>query len=483
MPDHTLVRHNMSNMYYRKMDTHPNLILHLGLGAFHRAHQAVYLHRLHQLGDLNWAIAAGNIRSEAEDPIRALQAAHGRYTLETISPAGEYRYEVIESIRTVVSWDPGLRGLISIGASPATRIISFTVTETGYYLDAFGNLDLSAAALARDLAAAQRGEPASTIYGALSAILRARREAQAGPVSLLSCDNLRHNGSRFRAAFLQFLQLTGDPGLLEWVRENTSCPNAVVDRITPRPDAAARSRVRAATGRDDPSAISSERFLQWVIEDRFMAGRPQWEQVGVQIVDSVDPYEAAKISVLNASHSCLAWGGTLAGYTYICEAVKDERLRRVAFDYVTDDVIPTLLSSGTFPFDPASYRDSVFERFANTAIRDTNERVAADSIAKFAGFIAPVIEQRLSAGAEVQSSAMLAALLLRFMQRCDRGELPYLCQDGAMPTLGKLICCSADPIDALCRSETLCGAAAGHPMLIAAVRAAAMRVDAMIVPG
>ena len=227
-----------------------------------------------------------------------------------MSPAGEYRYEQIEAIREVLPYEPSLAAVIARGAAPSTRIVSFTVTEAGYYLDAKDNkLDLSFADLAADIERARRGEAGETIYGAVCAILRARKAADAGPVTLLNCDNLRHNGERFRRGLLEFIELAGLPALASWVRENTTCPNAMVDRITPRPPPELRARVQTATGRDDAAAITGESFIQWVIEDNFASGRPDWGRVRVELVESVQPYEEAKIRILNATHSCIAWAG------------------------------------------------------------------------------------------------------------------------------------------------------------------------------
>ncbi|NVO08180.1 MAG: mannitol dehydrogenase family protein, partial [Rhodoferax sp.] len=233
----------------------PFLMLHLGLGSFHRAHQAVYLHQLQQSGDTCWALAGGNIRADMAETIDALIAQNGAYTLETVTPQGERTYTRITSIQTVVRHDPMLSGLIRLGADAHTRIISFTVTEAGYYLDAKDQLDVNFADLRADLEAVKDGRAGCTIYGALTAILRARMQAHGGPVTLLNCDNLRHNGDRSRSGLLQFLALVGDADLLAWVNAHTSSPNAMVDRITPRPTAAVAERVKAATGVDDAAAL------------------------------------------------------------------------------------------------------------------------------------------------------------------------------------------------------------------------------------
>ncbi|HEV8313361.1 MAG TPA: D-arabinitol 4-dehydrogenase [Burkholderiaceae bacterium] len=456
----------------------PLVMLHLGLGSFHRAHQALYMQRLLDAGDQGWALAGGNLRADMAETLAALRAQGGAYTLETVTPAGERDYTRIEALRTIVPYEPSLAGLIEIGASPRTRIVSFTVTEAGYYLDAHDRLDLSFADLAADLQAAREGRAGSTIYGALVAILRERMRRGTGPVTLLNCDNLRHNGDRSRAGLLQFIELAGDGGLLAWVREHTSSPNAMVDRITPRPTPDVAERVRAATGWADAAPVMAERFIQWVIEDRFIAGRPEWERVGVEMVESVDPYEEAKIRILNATHSCIAWAGTLVGHGFIHEGTHDAAIRRFAFDYVTDDVIPVLQPS---PIDLASYRDVVLERFGNPAIRDTNQRVAMDGFSKIPGFIAPTIRERLARGEPIASVAMLPALFLAFLQRWHAGTLPYAYQDQAMDAdSAHAICRNRDPVAAFCANAVLWGPLAGTPRLVAAVSEATQRVNQFI---
>jgi D-arabinitol 4-dehydrogenase len=456
--------------------------LHLGLGSFHRAHQAVYLQMLIDAGDKRWSITGANLRPDMAALEAALRAQAGRYTLETVSPAGEFRYQRIESIREVLPYDAELVQVIARGADPATRVISFTVTEAGYYLDPHDRLDFSAADLAADLARASQRQAGSTIYGAIGAILRARSAAGAGGVTLLNCDNLRHNGERFRKGLLEFIEHTGDTALLDWVRQNTRCPNAMVDRITPRPPPELRQRVRAATGWDDAAPVTGESFIQWVIEDDFVDGRPDWGRVGVQMVDSVSPYEEAKIRILNASHSCIAWAGTLVGLQYIHEGTHDDRIRRMAYDYVTDDVIPCLNPPGRpSPVDLPAYRDVVLERFGNPAIRDTNQRVAMDGFSKIPGFIAPTVRERLAQGRSIDSVAMLPALFLAFLQRWHRAALPYTYQDQGMDEqVAHAICSAADPAAALGGDHGLWGGAAGDARLVEAIRMAGARVAAFV---
>ena len=451
------------------------IMLHLGLGSFHRAHQAVYVQKLIDSGDDSWELAGGNLRADMLDVIEALQKQNGQYTLETVAPNGERFYDKITAIRHVIPFDENLSGLVTMGSSPDTRIISFTVTEAGYYLDDKDQLDLNFADLKADLERVKSGAVGYSIYGALVTILKARITKEAGPVTLLNCDNLRHNGQRFRKGLLQFIDLLGDAALKTWVEQNTTSPNDMVDRITPRPTPAVRQSVLAATGVDDPAALMGETFIQWVVEENFIAGRPAWEKVGVEMVDSVTPYEEAKIRILNASHSCIAWAGTLRGYTYIHEGTLDPEIRQLAYDYVTTDAIPCLTPS---PLDLEAYRDVVLDRFSNAAIMDTNQRVAMDGFSKIPGYIAPTFRDCIARGASFDAVAVLPALFLTYLQRWHRGEIAYEYQDQAMdPAAAQAICESDDVVAAFCGDVNLWGSLANDSTLIATMRRAYEKVQ------
>jgi D-arabinitol 4-dehydrogenase len=435
-------------------------LLHLGLGSFHRAHQAVYMHRLMQSGDLRWQCAGANLRPDMADTIAALQRQGGAYTLETVSPHGVRVLEKITSITEVIAYEPTLARVLELGADPLTRIVSFTVTEAGYALDHAGQLDLAHPEVASDLA----GTTKLTIYGAVTALLRARRAANAGALTFMNCDNLRHNGDHFRANLRRFVEATGDADLLAWTDANTTCPNAMVDRITPRPAADMKIRVAKEVGWDDQAPLMAESFIQWVIEERFANGRPEWEKVGVEMTGDVQPYEEAKIRILNASHSAIAWAGTLCGLTYIHDGTHDARIRQIAADYVTDDVIPCLTQPG---------RES--------PIADTNQRVAADGFAKIPGFILPTIRERLARGESIASVARLPALFLSFLQRWHQGRLPFLYQDQAMvPERAHAICEATDPLAEFVADASLWGELAGSLALKDAIAAARMDLHGLL---
>ena len=474
-------------------------VLHLGLGSFHRAHLAVYLNRLMNppaassvaaaaataenlaaVPARNWSIVGGNLRNDGAAVLSALMAQHGDYTLETVAPNGARDYELIRSIRRVLPFDAALTGLIEVAATPSTRIISFTVTEAGYYLDADHKLDLSHADLCSDL----EGRTRSTIYGALAALLQARMQCSAGAVTLLNCDNLRGNGDRLRAGLLEFLERRGEGVLQQWVLTHTTCPNSMVDRITPRPSAEIAPRVKAQTGRDDAAPVMAERFIQWVVEDRFANGRPAWESVGVEMVTSVHAHEEVKIRLLNATHSCIAWAATLQGLTYIHEGVGVAAIRQMAFDYVTHDAIPCLTPADhASPIDLPRYRDEVLDRFSNPFLLDTNQRVAMDGFSKIPGFIVPTLRECLERGASIASTAMLPALFFAVLGRWHRGELAYAYQDGVMDAqVAHAFFSAPDPLLAFCSNPELWGPLAGDATLVAAIRAADVRVQAFLNP-
>src|SRR5687768_17400907 len=215
-----------------------NVILHLGLGAFHRAHQAVFLQHLHDSGEEDWSIVGANLRDDQRQVEEALASQGAAYTLETAAPDGTLAYEWIRCIRRVIPYRPDLGTLIETGADPRTRIISMTVTEGGY-------------------------EAGAPLYPALHAILEARRNGYAGRVTLLSCDNVRGNGARLRRGLLEYLASRRDEDSSSWLEANATFPDSMVDRITPQADPGLRERVRAATGRDDRAPVRSERHLQW----------------------------------------------------------------------------------------------------------------------------------------------------------------------------------------------------------------------------
>lgn len=444
--------------------------LHIGAGSFHRAHQALYLHKLRETGDKTWSITLGNIRDDQTPILNNLAAQNCEYTLETVDPLGQREYTRVTSIKKVVPWDKDLAALSAVGADPATQIISFTVTEAGYYLDTKFKLDQANPDIKADLAGGK-----TTIYGAIASIMKLRKEKNGGKATLLCCDNVRHNGERFHDGLMQFLELRGENELADWINASSTHPLCMVDRITPRPNADVAARVLANTGFKDKAAIMGESFIQWVIEDNFAAARPDLEKVGVEIVKDVLPYEEAKIRILNASHSCVAWAGTLVGLNYIHEDTQTPSIREMAYNYVTNDVIPCLTPC---PLDLNNYRDVVLDRFANPNILDTNQRVAADGYSKIPAMIAPTIRECYAKGMTPAATAMLPALFFVFLRKWHEGSIPYKYEDGVMnPDAAHAMFKAPDALAAFAKDEALFGDLAGRDDFLKLFRDSVLKVD------
>ncbi len=447
--------------------------LHIGAGSFHRAHQAWYLNQLRQQGKTDWSIALANIRDDSIPMMEKLAAQHCEYTLETVDSANNRQYERISSITSVVPWEKDLRSLIDRGADSATKIISFTVTEGGYYFDTNHRLDMHNPDIQADLAGQK-----TTIYGTIAALLRERSRRGGGPVTLLSCDNVRHNGRIFRQGLMEFFELTGETALKTWVEANTSCPCCMVDRITPRPTPDIAQRVLEKTGFVDAVPVMAESFIQWVVEDRFAVGRPPLESAGVEMVDDVQPYEEAKIRILNSTHAVIAWAGTMAGMQYIHESTAVPAIRALAESYVTEDVIPCLTPS---PLDLALYRDTVLDRYLNANIRDTNQRVAADGFSKIPAMIVPTLAERYASGHAPEAAAMLPAVFFVYLRWWADNALPYEYQDGVMdPEQVRKLYSAPDPLAVYASVSALFGTLAGKSEFVELLRKSVYATEELV---
>ncbi len=290
-----------------------------------------------------------------------------------------------------------------------------------------------------------------------------------GAVTLLCCDNVRHNGERFHDGLVEFLGLTGQNDIIEWMKANVTTPNTMVDRIVPRPAEDLPARIQAQTGIADQAPVMGETFIQWVIEDNFKDNvRPALEKVGVELVESVIPYEEAKIRVLNVPHAAIAWMGTLLGELYIHDSTNLETARKIAHDYVTEDVIASL---GNDLIDLGKYRDVVLDRFTNPHIKDTNQRVAADGFSKIPAQIQPTLIERFKQGARPAATAKLPALFFVFMERWHEGKLPFAYQDGILDEAAvHAMYESADPVKTFAADRALFGELAGKPEFEALLR-------------
>jgi len=348
-------------------------IVHFGIGAFTRAHQAAYTDAAMAAGDRDWRITGVSLRSG--DVAAQLNPQDGLYTLT--ERAGETaRTRLIGSVGQVIIAPQDPQAVIAAIAHPDTRIASFTVTEKGYVRAADGSLDCGNPALAADLAG--DGAP-RTIYGFLAAGLARRRAAGLPGLTLLSCDNLADNGRQLAALMTAYLERT-DPALADWFARKCRCPSTMVDRIVPAMTDETRAWVAGQIGLADEGAILTEAFTQWVIEDDFASPRPRWEAVGAQFVGNVSAFEAAKLRMLNGAHSALAYLGLERGHDFVHQAVADPVIRPLIETIMREEAAATLDPANGI--DAADYAGQLLERFANSALDHRLMQIAMDGSQK-----------------------------------------------------------------------------------------------------
>jgi fructuronate reductase len=364
-------------------------IVHLGMGAFHRAHQAVFTEDVLSGGG-DWGILGVSLRHAAAS--EALAAQDQLYTVETLASGMDYR--VVAAIRASLCAPTHRSQLQDALASPQTHIVTLTVTEKGYCLGADGQLDLTRPEISHDLEHPR--EPISTI-GWIVHGLAARATRHRRPITVISCDNLRENGTRLRGAVTAFTERSR-PDLLPWLEDNVEFPRTVVDCIVPAATDTARSRVAQALGFEDTACVQREAFSQWVIENRFAGPRPDWDRVGVQIVDDVDAHGRLKLHVLNACHSALAYLGLPRGYTFVREAIADAELARFLNKLVSIEIAPALS-----PLPVLDYWRTVRARFANPRIDYRLSQIAEDGSLKIAERIFPLMIANVGTGTPVRS--------------------------------------------------------------------------------
>ena len=347
-------------------------IVHLGIGAFHRAHQAVYTDDAMNAGERDWRICGVSLRSGG---VRDQLGPQDGFYSVTVKDRGESETRVIGSVAKVLVAGDQPDGVIGALANAATRMVTLTVTEKGYHLTADGGLDVDDPAIAEEL---RSGDPA-TIYGFLAKGLAARRVREAGGLTLLSCDNLAANGRKLQRALLAYLEQV-DPELERWTSANCTFPCSMVDRIVPATTPDDLDAVARTIGMDDAGAVVTERFSQWVIEDRFATGRPRWEDHGAQIVADVEPYETAKLRMLNGAHSALAYLGLAEGLALVSEAVAHPHIGPLVDRLMRDE------AASSFTAAPgqnlSAYADQLLRRFANPALPHRLAQIALDGSQK-----------------------------------------------------------------------------------------------------
>ncbi|PHH39079.1 mannitol dehydrogenase family protein [Pseudomonas putida] len=409
---------------YNLSDTRQG-IAHIGVGGFHRAHQAYYTDALMNTGEaLDWAICGVGLRAEDRRARDDLKEQDYLFTLFELGDSNDTEVRVIGAIRDMLLAEDGAQALIDKLADPLIRIVSLTITEGGYCIDdSNGEFMAHLPQIQHDLAHPQAPK---TVFGFLCAALEKRRGAGIPAFTIMSCDNLPHNGAVTRKALLAFATLR-DPGLRDWIEQNVSFPNAMVDRITPMTSTAHRLQLADKHAVDDAWPVVCEPFVQWVLEDKFVNGRPAWEQVGVQFTDDVSPYEEMKIKLLNGSHLALTYLGFLKGYRFVHETMNDPLFVRYMRAYMDLDVTPQL--APVPGIDLTDYKNTLVARFSNQAIADQLERVCSDGSSKFPKFTIPTINRLITDGQETKRAALVVAAWALYLKGVDENGDTYTIPD------------------------------------------------------
>ena len=397
-------------------------ILHVGIGNFHRAHMAVYLDRLFALGDSHdWAICGAGVRPGDAAMRDRLAAQDWLTTVVELDPSGLHA-QVVASMVDFVTVDPAQT--IARMADPTIRIVSLTITEGGYYVDAkTDSFNTDHPDMVHDAA---NPDAPRTVFGMILAGLQARRAANIPPFTVMSCDNLPENGHVAAAAVIGLAQMI-DPALATWVRANVAFPCGMVDCITPATSDRERALVADRFGLTDAAPVVCEPFRQWVLEDHFPQGRPALEKVGVQFVKDVAAYELMKLRILNGGHAAIAYPSALMGHHFVHDAMADRSVRDWLLALEQREIIGTLK-----PIPSVSYADylaKIVERFSNPEIGDTIPRLCLDGSNRQPKFILPVLRDALAAGTPTDGLALEVALWCRYCAGTDDAGNPIAPND------------------------------------------------------
>ncbi|MEP6463535.1 MAG: mannitol dehydrogenase family protein [Frankiaceae bacterium] len=394
-------------------------IVHFGVGGFHRAHQAMYVDRLLNAGQAStWGICGVGVLPGDRRMKDALTGQDFLYTLVIKHPDGTLEPRIIGSIVEYFFAPDDPDAVIEKMAAPSTRIVSLTVTEGGYnFHPVTGEFDQRDPGVVHDLAS---GAVPVTVFGLVTEALARRRERGLVPFTVMSCDNIQGNGDVARKMFGAFARLR-DPELGSWIGNEVRFPNSMVDRITPVTSDEDRAVLAERFGITDAWPVVCEPFTQWVLEDSFGDERPPLEDVGVQLVADVEPYELMKLRLLNASHQALCYLGYLAGYRYAHEVCHDPLFTRFLMAYMDREATPTLAPVPGVDLDV--YKRTLIERFANPEVRDTLARLCAESSDRIPKWLLPVIRLQLKGDGEFSRAALVVAAWARYAEGVDeQGE-------------------------------------------------------------
>jgi fructuronate reductase len=412
-------------------------IVHLGFGAFHRAHQAVYADILANEQGSDWGYCEVNLIG-GEQQIADLKQQDNLYSVAEMS-ADAWHCRVVGVVKNAIHAQvDGLEAVFTAMIQPEVAIVSLTVTEKGYcHSPATGTILLEHPLIAHDLANPQQPKSAP---GVIVEALARRKAAGLPAFSVMSCDNMPENGHVTRNVITAYAQAI-NPELAAWIETHVTFPSTMVDRIVPAVTAETLEQVAQATGVVDPAAVACEPFRQWVIEDNFVAGRPEWEKAGAELVSDVLPYEEMKLRMLNGSHSFLAYLGYLAGYQHISECMQDENYRRTAHALMLQEQAPTLKVQGV---DLAKYADSLIARYTNPALRHRTWQIAMDGSQKLPQRWLDSIRWHLANGSEFKLLALGVAGWMRYVGGVDEQGAPIEVSDPLLPAIQKAVSASKE---------------------------------------
>jgi len=398
-------------------------VVHLGFGAFHRAHQAVYVDDyMEHSGDLRWGIAAVNLRKPDVAHFETAEEdnkRHDGYYLKTTSAAGK---EVLRRVRSHVhfaDWSESQNDAEALLCLPSVHLVTITVTESGYYTDPDGNLNLADPTIKAEIS----GEKTETVYAYLRNALTQRLDSTGEPITIACCDNIRQNGKMLARNLASYLKACQQTDLAGWVEKNVAFPCSMVDRITPRSPAILGDELTALVGKPVTSPIMAEDFTQWVLQSLVAADLPDLAQVGVTVTPDVDPYEETKIRVLNGGHTALAYLAALEGVETFDAAMRVPHLLEHFNNFERKEVLPALTLE--LPFSKSDYLDQIAQRFGNVAIGDTVARICADGMAKFPIFIRPTLEGCLKQGVMPEYAIRSIASWYVFARHVDAGKIEF----------------------------------------------------------
>jgi len=435
-------------------------IVHVGVGGFHRSHEAFYTDKLmNKTGTADWGICGVGLREGDRKMRDLLKAQDFLYTLIVRYPDGRVENRVIGSIADFLLSADDPAAVIEKMASPDTRIVSLTITEGGYNFDpATGAFNFDHPDVQHDLA---HPEAPRLVFGYLTAALQMCRDAGRPPFTVQSCDNVPHNGDITRKTVLAFAKRL-DPDLAEWIEAKVCFPNAMVDRITPVTTPADMDMLKTNFGIEDAWPVTCEPFCQWVIEDQFSNGRPAWEQVGAQFVPAVTPYEKMKIRLLNAGHSVLGLLGAIHGHDTIDGTVSDSLFATYLRAFMDQEATPTLDEVEGIDLD--AYKDSLLERFGNPNIKDSLARICGESSAKLPKFLIETIRENLGSGGSIQFATLVIAAWCYYSDKgLNRHGTPLDIVDDMKDALHQAAAGTEEDVLSFLKLESIFGDLLTHP--------------------